>query len=571
MTSFAVLVSTSAANAQRGPWRFEHPSGLGTTVRGACRAGDSLWVAGEVATFGRLSSNLRELDAVAVESTVDFAHVACCPSGVFAVGAAGTVVRHHDGATHERSLGDALLTTVACVGERGVAVASARGEIFVSSDGGDSYERRTTPHPVYALIEHAGAIVGGGPMGTVSRTTDLGRTWTTSRTGLRGNVQAFATQRSDLVAVGTQGIALRSSDAGVTWTSLPTGVSSDLLALAADPSGELLAVGAGPNVVGLRAGASQWSTKGRLEQRSHALVATRGGLVALGVGGRSASRRGSGAFVPTPRWETSIFAGWADARVRVVVGDRGFIARAVGRSELRPVRSPVITALHRVVGNARGVMLAVGGEGTILRSTDRGARWTRVAVETDSTFLSVWLDDEGHALAIGQRGLRMRSDDGGRTWEDMSGARDEQRSDVLVHDGAWIVVGTQGRIERSVDFGRTWTVEPGPFEGADLRTPVVTADGALLATVRPGVVVRRDTRGRWTRTELHPSAFFSGLVRHGDTWVLAASDGETFVSSDEGRTWRKERRVTREVITGLFAGPGGLWATGYWGMVMERR
>ncbi len=622
LSVIAALVPTGAAFAQvasaRGAsdartvgWRWERPTPQGSTVRGACRdARDALWIAGEVATFGRVSNDLRRFERETLRTNADFARIACCPSGIFAVGTEGAFVhRDVDGVVREQTLGDPrrlpMLTDVACVGERGVVVASGAGEAFVSEDGGRTFEARSAPQPLYSLhvIEGddgvsrsarsaadaasrsagsaADVLLAGGPRGAVARSTDLGRTWTVARSGVRGNVLAFATRgASELVAVGGGGSAIRSIDGGATWSATTTGTTMDLFDVSASGA-ELVAVGAN-GAIALPARAEAFAPLA-LQGRFHTLVASRGGLLAFGVGGRYAERRGRGAFRLGARLETSLFAGHADARGRVVVGDRGFIARGSLTGELRPVRSPVVTALHAIAGNAAGVMLAVGAEGVILRSTDRGARWTRVPFErttstevlrVPSTFQAVWLDDAGHALAVGQQGVRARSDDGGRTWTDLSTARDHQRSGIAWHDGALIVVGTGSRIERSDDFGVTWRDEAPPAPGLDLRTPVVTPSGALVVTARPGVVARRDPAGRWTTTSLRPEAFFAGLARvagsSGDELLLVASDGTTYVSRDDGARWTEERRLTREVITGLFVGESTAWATGYWGMLMVR-
>jgi photosystem II stability/assembly factor-like uncharacterized protein len=580
-------------------WRWERPTPQGSTVRGACRTNDALWIAGEVATFGRVSNDLRRFEGEALRTRADFARIACCPSGVFAVGTEGALVhRSADGVVREQTLGDPrrlpMLTDVACVGELGVVVASGAGEAFVSEDGGRTFEGRSAPQPLYSLHVIAGedassaddVLLAGGPRGAVARSADLGRTWTVARSGVRGNVLAFATRgAAELVAVGGGGSAIRSTDGGATWAAIVSGTTMDLFDVASASVGggraELVAVGASGALV-LPARADSFAPLA-LEGRFHTLVASRSGLVAFGVGGRYAERRGRGAFRSGARLETSLFAGYADTRGRVVVGDRGFIARGSLTGELRPVRSPVVTALHAIAGNAAGVMLAVGTEGVILRSTDRGARWARVPFErttnTDglrapSTFQAVWLDDAGHALAVGQQGVRARSEDGGRTWTDLSTERDHQRSGIAWHDGALIVVGTGSRIERSDDFGVTWRDEEPPAAGLDLRTPVVTGSGALVVTARPGIVARRDASGRWTTTALRPEAFFAGLARvagsSGDELLLVASDGTTYVSRDDGARWVEERRLTREVITGLFVGESTGWATGYWGMLMVR-
>ncbi|MDQ3038068.1 MAG: YCF48-related protein, partial [Myxococcota bacterium] len=267
-----------------------------------------------------------------------------------------------------------------------------------------------------------------------------------------------------------------------------------------------------------------------------------------------------------------LYATWSDGATRLVVGDHGFVARATGEGALRRVRVPTSVALHAVTMNARGVALAVGAEGTILRSTDRGARWRRVAVPAaERSFHAVWLDDEGHAVAVGERGHRFRSDDGGRTWQSLSLGRDDHMIGMTAHGSTLWVVGADGRIERSEDHGRTWQAEAPPAPAIDLKHVLVTERGTLLVTTRPGTVWRRDASGRWTSIVVHPSALLSGIAGGARRIVAVASDGASFVSTDDGATWSADRPATREVLTSVFVAPDGrAYATGYWGVLLTR-
>ena len=566
----SVAGGAPSASAQGSGWRWESPRPQGTTLRDACvDSAGALWAAGELGTLGRLGADGVTWEPLAVRSTADLMRVACCGDTVLAVGTNGIVVRRDArGSVSEQSLSTSTLNGVACVGERGAAIGSGDG-VWVSADGA-SFERRDAPHPIYALRAIGGdALIASGPEGAISRSDDLGRTWSTARTGARGNVLAIDGGPDALVAVGTGGLALRSADGGRTWAPLASGVSDDLHAVVRGARGEVVAVGAGVAIASR--GSTSFTSLGPLPARFYGLVATPRGLVAVGMGGRIATRRGSGRFVVAARWESSLYGAWSDGTTRIVVGDRGFVARASGEGALRPVRVPTVAALHAVDGDARGVVLAVGAEGTILRSSDRGARWSRVTVPADRTFNSVWMDDEGHALCVGERGQRYRSDDGGRTWESSSLGTDDHFTGIAARGSTLWVVGARGRVERSDDLGRTWIAETAPPGSGDLRTPFVTARGTLIVTARPGTVARRGADGRWSTVELGPSAVLTGLTGDERELILVASDGSTYLSRDDGATWARERAITRESLTSIRAMPGGgALATGYWGTLLVR-
>lgn len=87
---------------------------------------------------------------------------------------------------------------------------------------------------------------------------------------------------------------------------------------------------------------------------------------------------------------------------------------------------PTGNLLHSVVGlNSRGArhrpgggrsMIAVGTQGTILRTTDGGAGWTHVAAGSSSDLYSVCFMDAYTGVAVGDQGTILRTLDGGVTW-----------------------------------------------------------------------------------------------------------------------------------------------------------
>src|SRR6516225_2172886 len=59
---------------------------------------------------------------------------------------------------------------------------------------------------------------------------------------------------------------------------------------------------------------------------------------------------------------------------------------------------------------------AVGFGGTILRTTDGGASWTRQSSGTTETLLGVSFTDANTGTAVGSGGTILRTTDGGASW-----------------------------------------------------------------------------------------------------------------------------------------------------------
>src|SRR5690606_41956804 len=68
--------------------------------------------------------------------------------------------------------------------------------------------------------------------------------------------------------------------------------------------------------------------------------------------------------------------------------------------------------------SATTALLAFGGDGTLLRSTDGGQNWQQVASNTTQELRDAVLEPKtGHLLITGRDGKVIRSADGGISWQ----------------------------------------------------------------------------------------------------------------------------------------------------------
>src|SRR5208282_5085195 len=129
--------------------------------------------------------------------------------------------------------------------------------------------------------------------------------------------------------------------------------------------------------------------------------------------------------------------------------------------------------------------LAVGEQGTILRSSDAGATWSPAATGTVEILLSVALSADGKtALAAGSGGTILRSSDGGTTWSaEASGTAEGLSSVALSADGKIaLAAGGKGTILRSTDGGTMWSAAASDTT-ADLHSVALSADGKTALAV----------------------------------------------------------------------------------------
>src|SRR6476660_5980490 len=93
--------------------------------------------------------------------------------------------------------------------------------------------------------------------------------------------------------------------------------------------------------------------------------------------------------------------------------------------------------------------LAVGADGTILRTLDGGFTWQKRPSGTDVSLSAVFVRDKENAFAVGARGTIRTTGDGGKIWRAVtSGTRDHLYGIKFAGPGlktGWIV-GTYGRV-----------------------------------------------------------------------------------------------------------------------------
>lgn len=101
--------------------------------------------------------------------------------------------------------------------------------------------------------------------------------------------------------------------------------------------------------------------------------------------------------------------------------------------------------------------LAVGYNGTILKTLDGGETWNAVASGTDNDLLSVSFPDETLAIATGSNGTILRSTDGGLTWEDKSWNFVVNMHEVFMVDNTYgYIAGEAGQNLKTIDGGQNW-------------------------------------------------------------------------------------------------------------------
>jgi photosystem II stability/assembly factor-like uncharacterized protein len=141
--------------------------------------------------------------------------------------------------------------------------------------------------------------------------------------------------------------------------------------------------------------------------------------------------------------------GQRDTSWVTVFTDIGWVRQASGTS----------SELNAVFFQADGrTGVAVGAGGTIVRTTDAGATWSRPPSGTTFNLNGLWFSTASEGWAVGSNGTVVHTSDGGQSWARVTNVG---VGDVLFDvqfagsDSGW-VVGGSGLVLRTVDGGASW-------------------------------------------------------------------------------------------------------------------
>ena len=247
--------------------------------------------------------------------------------------------------------------------------------------------------------------------------------------------------------------------------------------------------------------------------------------------------------------------GWA-------AGSKGFIGHTIDGGWSWPAQASGVDAELYAISFAydadkHEVGIAAGENGTLLTTRDGGASWLKVALPelTSVTWRGTAITQGATLLlAVGTDGSVARSSDQGQSFEHSAIDGATTLTDVAL-DAAGnlaLAVDSAGSIWRSRDAGKSFTLEHSASRA--LESVSLGRSGALgSATGAGGSMLLRSKNGAWT--ELAPvsaSDLHATLVGPDEDRVYFAGDGGTLVETTAlGSTTGVEQTGTLAALRGL--------------------
>jgi photosystem II stability/assembly factor-like uncharacterized protein len=294
----------------------------------------------------------------------------------------------------------------------------------VQGDPGFAVVHARTAHDALFDLQVRGArVFAVGDHGLVLTSQDGGRTWQTrSAPADQALLGLDMTADGQGVIVGQEGIILRTEDHGVRWSLVTTWPAERLFSVGLDSSGFALAAGAFGTLLASADHGASW---------------------------RSAA----------PDWDLLLGSPEAphlydvllvDARTALVVGEFGLLLRTDDAAARWSVLRQGERSLFALRAAADGGLWAMGQDGLLLRSSDRGRSWQRVDLGRGVELLDLALRADGRGLLIGLNDLFV-TDDGGASWTSQPVRRlplPWHQPVALTPAGDFLVAGAHGSIVR---------------------------------------------------------------------------------------------------------------------------
>lgn len=263
-----------------------------------------------------------------------------------------------------------------------------------------------------------------------------------------------------------------------------------------------------------------------------------------------------------------------EGRQGIAVGDFGLILETTdgGVTWTKQAKSATDLGLFSVV-RRQGRCIAGGQSGLILASTDC-KQWTAVAAATKARIMAVNVNASGVAYAVGGFGTLLKSTDWGASWQPIAmdwraltpGGAEPHLYDVhIAENGEVTIVGEFELILRSKDGGARWTtLHQGTRSLFGIK---VLENGEAYAVGQEGVILKSIDRGKgWTGLESGTQSILTGISAQVNGQVVASGINTILYSGNGGKSWQPDG--SKLVRTGWYQAVAGVETTpGQWNVV----
>jgi photosystem II stability/assembly factor-like uncharacterized protein len=222
------------------------------------------------------------------------------------------------------------------------------------------------------------------------------------------------------------------------------------------------------------------------------------------------------------------------------------------------------TTNPRALAEVGGTGWVVGDGGLVRKTSNQGASWVAQNPGTLRTLRGVSVFDADHAWAVGDGGIVVATSDGGATWRIAQTSATRLHAVRFIDELAGLAAGQGGAILATSDGGQTWT-EAASGTHAHLRALAVFGTTLAWAAGQRGTIVRsQDGGATWLACNTPSNATLYAIAFRDQNEGWAAGEGGVVLhTSDGGANWSLEDVGTQSTLRSLsFFGSDPGWLVG---------
>lgn len=228
------------------------------------------------------------------------------------------------------------------------------------------------------------------------------------------------------------------------------------------------------------------------------------------------------------------------------------------------------TTLNRVEYVAQNVAVAVGTMGCIIRTTDNGATWRRVASGTFENLTSIAVVRSDRIICVGTGGTALVSADQGRTWAEQTVPKSVSFNDACaLSDGTVIGVGPLGMVATLMPSSNEWSVRFGTTDRTLASCWFRDRQYGFAGAARE-ILLTTDGGASWSRSAMINNGTITRLQRLGDRLAGVGSyDGMVYLSNLSlwGTSYWMTDSITVRGIAAVPSAPNLLYVIGEDGLI----
>ncbi len=209
--------------------------------------------------------------------------------------------------------------------------------------------------------------------------------------------------------------------------------------------------------------------------------------------------------------------------------------------------------------------------GTLYYTTNSGFAWNQLSLPTNLNFNAISFFSNGNGAVVGDAGVVFLTSDFGQTWKQANIPGNYKLTGVKFIDAERIIVwGSDGIILISNNFGITW--QSVNVATGDITSLEFTDEDKFIFTTSDGFVMLGNLQLETPQILFSDlNAFFIGAVKINDSTIVVAKDkGNLLLTRNNGKTWQEIKYITARKFNRLLLTPDNiLLMVGYYGTIIR--